>query len=147
MAYLKQDEVNRKPPKKRNVEKKQQSASELDGRWADHTVQGSLDVGVDCFGSGFQGIEAALDRLAENVGRFANNAYSGENKIKLFTGEEGAGNYPVLIAIDPCSETTQDFLAIAEDFLATSQRIAKAFERIADAMHGWVAVPTLEVEG
>jgi hypothetical protein len=73
------------------------------------------------------GIEVAIAELASAVCSYAHNATIGENILKIFTGEEGAGNYPVLIALDPCSETTEDMLAVAG-------RIATAFERIADAL-------------
>lgn len=73
------------------------------------------------------GVECALGELADAVRDYANNAANGENILKIFTGQEGAGYYPVLIALDPCSETTEDLLAVGG-------RIATAFERIADAL-------------
>jgi hypothetical protein len=120
MAFLKQDDVN---GKRNKSDKKPQRPEQPPIKHVETVPHTSL-----------AGIECALDNLAKQVGRFASNAASGENKLAIFTGEEGSGQYPVLIALDPCSETTQDFLAIATDFLTTSQRIAKAFERIADAL-------------
>ena len=77
--------------------------------------------------TGLGGLEFALSELAGAVRDYANNATTGENMLKIFTGEEGAGYYPVLIALDPCSESTKDFLVVGE-------RMATAFERIADAL-------------
>ena len=71
---------------------------------------------------------------------YAHNAADGENKLAVFTGEEGAGYCPVLIALDPGSETTRDMLAVGE-------RIASAFERIADALTGSAAPSAALTDG
>ena len=84
-----------------------------------------LEVNVEVPGLWY--VEAAITELASAVKSYAYNASIGENKLAVFTGEEGSGQYPVLIALDPGSETTQDALAVAG-------RIATAFERIADAL-------------
>ena len=45
--------------------------------------------------AGLSGIEVAIAELANAVRSYVQNAGSGENRLKIFTGEEGAGNYPV----------------------------------------------------
>ena len=113
MPYLKQDDVNgnrKRGKKSKQLVKDQPGPPTIVNREA-----------------GLGGIEVALDELASAVRSYTNNAASGDNMLKVFTGEEGAGYYPVLIALDPCSETTRDVLAVGE-------RIAAAFERIADAL-------------
>jgi hypothetical protein len=73
------------------------------------------------------GNECALEDLARHVGRFAENAYNGENKLAVFTGPEGSGYYPILIALEPTGEAFEHIIEVSE-------RIATAFERIADVM-------------
>ncbi len=75
------------------------------------------------------GIECALEDLARHVGRFAENAYNGENKLAVFTGPEGSGYYPILIALEPTGEAFERIIEVSE-------RVATAFERIADTMAG-----------
>jgi len=117
MPYLKQNDV--KGNRKRGKNGKQSAKGQPAPPIAD-------DLEPD---ARLGGIEVALDGLASAVRSYAHNAAVGENKLAVFTGEEGAGHYPILIALDPCGETTRDMLAVGE-------RIATAFERIADALTG-----------
>jgi hypothetical protein len=72
------------------------------------------------------GIEHALERLADQVGQYVRNSNSdGHNTLAVFTGPEGSGYYPVLVALEPTSEST-------ERLMDSLERIAGAFERIAD---------------
>jgi hypothetical protein len=65
------------------------------------------------------GIACALDELAAVVSRYVNRAGSDDhNSLAVFTGPEGSGFHPVLLAFQ--GETTD--------------RIATALERIADAI-------------
>jgi hypothetical protein len=112
MAYLKQTDVKTKTRAKKTREVAPVAA----------VAPVSRDVRAD----GLGGIECALDNLAGRIGDFARNAYSGENKLQVFTGPDGSGFHPVLIALEPTD--------ILEEFLEIGQRIATAFERIADAL-------------
>ena len=66
------------------------------------------------------GLEYGLEQLASAVGRYVDRAASSDNgnSLQLYTGPEGSGYHPVLLAFQ--GETTD--------------RIATALERIADAM-------------
>jgi|GEM_PF-4892345 len=77
--------------------------------------------------TGLSKIAAQLNGIHNSLRSYSENAANGENKLAIFTGPEGSGYHPILIALDPCSETT-------ENILKMSDRIATAFERIADAM-------------
>jgi hypothetical protein len=72
------------------------------------------------------GIENSLKDLAAYVRDYVHNAAIGENSLQVFTGEEGGGNYPVLLALER-SDTM-------DRFLEATERMAAAFERIADTM-------------
>src|SRR5579884_1517565 len=123
MAYLKHDEVNGNSKKKKEpaVKRTVQPVGAAPTKYEQECMlMGRVPTELG-------GIECALEDLARHVGRFVDNGYSGENKLKVFTGPEGSGYYPVLVALDPCSQTTTDLLALGE-------RIAGAFERIADAL-------------
>jgi hypothetical protein len=128
MGYLKQGEVNGngKRGKKGKQPTKEQPVPPI-------VVNLEADAGLG-------GIEVAIDELARAIRFYVDNAARGENMMKVFTGEEGAGYYPVLIALDPCSETTQDMLALGG-------RIATAFERIADALAGTTASTAASPDG
>jgi hypothetical protein len=116
MGYLKHNSKNgngSKPPKK-------QKPIERVPEPQDRGIQ-YIDV------NGLDYLAESMNVLAQNFKEYVYNATKGENMLKVFTGEEGAGYYPVLIALDPCGEATKDMLAVGN-------RIATAFERIADAM-------------
>ncbi len=95
------------------------------------TVTPAPVVNVD---ADMSGVECALADLASAVGRYVNRAADGDggNSLHLYTGPEGSGYHPVVIALDPCGEATEDLIAIGG-------RIATAFERIADAVAGKAA--------
>jgi hypothetical protein len=78
------------------------------------------------------GVEAELANLAHSVKSYLVNSYEGEHKLKIFTGPEGSGYHPVLIALE-----RSDSL---DEFIEASNRIATAFERIADAMSKGVVI-------
>lgn len=76
-----------------------------------------------------------LSEIAEHMGTlsriardYANNTYSGENSLHIFTGPSGSGYHPVLIALEP-SDTIEDIIEVMG-------RVATAFERIADVLTG-----------
>jgi hypothetical protein len=117
MGYLKHNSNGNSNGAKRSKKKAAEQSSKPE------TVQ-PVHVNVD-----MSGVEVELAALANSVKSYVVNSYDGENKLKIFTGPEGSGYHPVLIALDPCGEATKDMLAIGE-------RIAVAFERIADAMTG-----------
>lgn len=80
---------------------------------------------------GLSGIEGALNELAAVVSRYVNRAASDDhNSLAVFTGPEGSGFHPVLLAFQ--GETTD--------------RIATALERIADALSktAGLNLPSLE---
>ncbi len=121
-TFLKQAEVA--DGKKKREPKKQ---SRQDPITTDERVRGFRDpkpIHLD-------GIEYALESLADHVGRYVNNSVGsdGHNVLALFTGPEGSGYYPLLIALEPTSESTERLLTALEG-------IAAAFGRIADAMTG-----------
>jgi len=69
--------------------------------------------------AGLSGIEGALDELAGVVSGYVNRAASDDhNSLAVFTGPEGSGYNPVLLAFQG----------------DTTDRIATALERIADAL-------------
>jgi hypothetical protein len=76
--------------------------------------------------NGLRDIAASMDAIENAVIRHVDNAYSGQNKLAVFTGPSGSGFHPVLIALEP-SDTMDQIIEVSE-------RIATAFERIADAM-------------
>ena len=93
-------------------------------------VQRELDSGIQHIDvNGLDYLAESMNVLAMNVREYVGNASKGDNSLSIFTGPEGSGYHPVLIALDPCGEATKDMLAIGE-------RIATAFERIADTMAG-----------
>lgn len=112
MAYLKQNDM-----KTSGKQSRKKSTATI-------PVEKKQDVHCSA-GSGL--VADSLDFLTEAVRDYVVQARNGENMLKLFTGPEGSGYYPLLIALDPCGETTKDMLAVGE-------RIATAFERIADAI-------------
>lgn len=119
MGYLKHNSKNgngNKPPKK---QKRTECAPEPQ-------PQGGIQH-IDV--NGLDYLAESMNVLAQNFKEYVYNATKGEHSLSIFTGPEGSGYHPILIALDPCSETTQDMLAIGN-------RIAAAFERIADAMAG-----------
>jgi len=113
-TYLKQNEVE--GTKKKRGPKKQNSCLPL--TTAEHV----------CKPTNLAGVEDALDTLASAVSRYVDNAATdGHNTLALFTGPEGSGHHPLLIALEPTSEST-------ERFMEAFERMATAFERIADAL-------------
>ena len=72
------------------------------------------------------GVEAELASLAHMVKSYVVNSYEGDHKLKIFTGPEGSGYHPVLIALERSDSV--------DELIKASERIATAFERIADAM-------------
>ncbi len=64
------------------------------------------------------GIVEAMFRIAHSLKSYNVNACDGNNMLQVFTGPEGSGYHPVLLAFQG----------------ETSDRIATALERIADAL-------------
>jgi len=71
-------------------------------------------------------VAASMDAIERAIVGHFNNAYTGENKLQIFTGPSGSGYHPILIALE--DSDTMDRI------IEASERIATAFERIADAV-------------
>jgi hypothetical protein len=122
-TYLKHDDVSKEPKKKRESKKETPRAEYSQTsyrRVCEWDKREPTDLG---------GIEYALDSIASAMTRYVSNAeMDGHNSLAIHTGPEGSGYYPLLIALEPTSEST-------ERLLDNLERIANAFERIADALN------------
>lgn len=73
----------------------------------------------------------AILELKDTMEAFRQALIGGHAKMQLFTGESGAGWYPVLIGLES-TDTTDELIEIGT-------RVATAFERIATVLETVVA--------
>jgi hypothetical protein len=137
-TYLKQSEVAGKK-KKRESQKPRTTSDYRDSQSVARAIDGFASIvstyvtdarnGEHHDYTGLSEIATQLEAIHNSLRSYNENTTNGENKLAIFTGPEGSGYHPILIALDPSSETTENILEVAG-------RIATAFERIADAMAG-----------